>query len=128
VKILVDTHAYIWWGIDPARLSTRAAEALSSSENEVYVSVVSLWEIMIKSKLGKLELPVPLQIYMARQREENLVQTLSVTEAHVYAHATLSDLHKDPFDRMLVAQALAERLTLVTRDARIRDYGLPTLW
>ena len=128
MRLLVDTHAYLWWGIDPSKLSTRAAEALSNSENEIYVSVASLWEIMVKSKLGKLELPVSLQIYAARQREENLVQTLAITEAHVYAHATLSDLHKDPFDRMLVAQSLSEGLTLVTRDARIREYGLPTFW
>ena len=128
MRLLVDTHAYLWWGIEPSKLSARAAHALSNSENEVYVSVASLWEIMVKTKLGKLELPVPLQLYATRQREENLVQTLPITEAHVYAHAALRDLHKDPFDRMLVAQALAEGLTLVTRDARIQEYGLPTFW
>jgi PIN domain nuclease of toxin-antitoxin system len=128
LKLLLDTHTYIWWGVDPAKLSTRVAETLSSPESEVYVSVASLWEIVIKSQLGKLTLPVSLQIFAARLREENLVRTLPVAEAHVYAHTTLSAIHRDPFDRMLVAQALAEGLVLVTRDPHIRDYGIPTLW
>jgi PIN domain nuclease of toxin-antitoxin system len=128
MRLLVDTHAYIWWGVDPAKLSTRAAEALSRSENEIHVSVASLWEIVIKSQLGKLTLPVSVQVFAARLREENLVRTLPIMEAHVYAHTTLSSIHRDPFDRMLVAQSLAEGLVLVTNDPRIRDYGIPTLW
>jgi PIN domain nuclease of toxin-antitoxin system len=128
MRLLVDTHAYIWWGIDPAKLSTRAAEALAESESEIYVSVASLWEMAIKTQLGKLTLPVSVQIFAARLRKESLVRTLAVTEAHVYAHTTLSGIHRDPFDRMLVAQSLAESLVLVTHDPRIRDYGIPTLW
>ena len=128
MKLLVDTHAYIWWGIDPNKLSTRAAEALSKSENEIYVSVASLWEMVIKLQLGKLTLPVSVQVYATRLREENFVRTLPVMESHVYAHTTLSAIHRDPFDRMLIAQSLAEGLVLVTSDGRIRDYGIPTLW
>jgi len=128
MKLLVDTHAYIWWGVDPAKLSTRVAEVLSKPESEIYVSAATLWEIVIKSQLGKLTLPVSVQIFASRLREENLVRTLPVTEAHVYTHTTLSGIHRDPFDRMLVAQSLAEGLVLVTRDPRIRDYGVPTLW
>lgn len=128
MKLLLDTHAYLWWGLEPAKLSPRAAEALSRPENEIYVSTVTLWEIVIKTQLGKLTLPVSLPIFAARLREENLVRTLPVTDAHVFAHTTLSGIHRDPFDRMLVAQSLAESLVLVTRDPRIRDYGIPTLW
>jgi PIN domain nuclease of toxin-antitoxin system len=128
MKLLVDTHAYIWWGIDPAKLSTKAADALSKADSEIYVSVASLWEIAIKTQLGKLTLPVSVQVFAARLREENLVRTLPVMDAHVYAHTTLSPIHRDPFDRMLVAQSLAEGLVLVTSDGRIRDYGIPTLW
>jgi PIN domain nuclease of toxin-antitoxin system len=128
MKLLLDTHAYIWWGIDPAKLTPRVAEALSQPESEIYVSVASLWEIVIKSQLGKLTLPVSVQIFAARLREENLVRTLHVTESHVYAHTTLSGVHRDPFDRMLVAQSLAEGFVLVTRDPRIRDYGISVLW
>lgn len=128
MKLLLDTHAYIWWGVDPDKLSATAAAALSEPESEIYVSVASLWEIAIKLQLGKLTLPVPVPVFAARLREENLVRTLSVTEAHVFAHTTLSAIHRDPFDRMLVAQSLAESLVLVTRDPRIRDYGIPTLW
>lgn len=128
MKLLVDTHTYLWWGIDPPKLSTRAAEALSESKSEIYVSVVSLWEIAIKTQLGKLSLPVSLQIFATRLREENLVRTLPITESHVYAHTTLASIHRDPFDRMLVAQSLAEGLVVVTSDPRIREYGIPTLW
>jgi PIN domain nuclease of toxin-antitoxin system len=128
MKLLVDTHTYIWWGIDPAKLSLTAADALSQTESEIYVSVVSLWEMAIKSQLGKLTLPVPLQVFAARLREENRVRTLPVAETHVYAHTALSAIHRDPFDRMLVAQSLSEGLVLVTRDPRIREYGIPTLW
>jgi PIN domain nuclease of toxin-antitoxin system len=128
MKLLVDTHAYIWWGVDPVKLSTRAAEALSKPENEIYVSVASLWEITIKSQLGKLSLPVSVQVFVARLREENFVRTLPIMEAHVYAHTTLGAIHRDPFDRMLIAQSLAEGLMLMTNDPRIRDYGIPTLW
>jgi|SRR6476661_2234024 len=128
MKLLVDTHAYIWWGIDPDKLSARAAEALSKPENEIYVSVASLWEMVIKLQLGKLTLPVSVQVYATRLREESLVRTLPIMESHVYAHTTLSAIHRDPFDRMLIAQSLAEGLVLVTSDGRIRDYGIPTLW
>jgi PIN domain nuclease of toxin-antitoxin system len=128
LKLLLDTHAYIWWGLEPNKLSPKAAGALSDSESEIYVSVASLWEIVIKSNLGKLSLPVSLQIFAARMREENSVKTLHVTEAHVHAHSTLSDIHRDPFDRMLIAQSLAENFVLVTRDPVIRGYGVPTLW
>ena len=128
MKLLVDTHAYIWWGVDPIKLSKKAAEALSRPDSEIYVSVASLWEIVIKSQLGKLKLPVSPQVFAARLREENLVRTLPILETHVYAHTTLSAIHRDPFDRMLIAQSLAEGLVLLTNDPRIRDYGIPTLW
>jgi PIN domain nuclease of toxin-antitoxin system len=128
MKLLVDTHAYIWWGLDPNKLSVRAAEALSKPENEIYVSVASLWEMVIKLQLGKLTLPVSVQVFATRLREENLVRTLPIMESHVYAHTTLSAIHRDPFDRMLIAQSLAEGLMLVTNDGHIRDYGIPTLW
>ena len=128
MKLLLDTHAYIWWGLEPAKLSPRAAAALAEPTNEIYVSVASLWELIIKSQLGKLTLPVSVQIFAARLREENFVRTLVITEAHVHAHTTLGSIHRDPFDRMLVAQSVAEGLVLVTRDPNIRDYGSPTLW
>ena len=128
MKLLVDTHAYIWWGVDPVKLSTKAAKALAEPENEIYVSVASLWEIVIKSQLGKLTLPVSLQEFAARQHDENRVRTLPVTDIHVYAHTTLATIHRDPFDRMLISQSMAEGLVLVTRDPHIRSYGIPILW
>ena len=82
--------------------------ALSDSENEVFVSVASLWEMAIKSQIGKLTLPVSLQAYATKLRDENQVRTLSITDVHVHAHADLGAIHRDPFDRMLVAQSLAE--------------------
>lgn len=94
----------------------------------VVVSVASMWEITIKSRLGKLTLPVPLALLVERHRQESGVRFLPIVEAHVHAHETLAGVHRDPFDRMLVAQAAAEGMVIVTRDPLIQQYDVPTLW
>jgi PIN domain nuclease of toxin-antitoxin system len=128
VKLLLDTHAYLWWGLEPARLPPRATQALLDIENEVFVSVASLWEIAIKVQLAKLALPVPLDEYTATLREQSSIRLMRIEENHVYAHKHLAQAHRDPFDRMLVAQATVENCLLVTRDPQIQEYGIPTLW
>ena len=102
MKLLVDTHAYIWWGVDPVKLSTRAAAAsLAKPESEIYVSAASLWEIMIKSQLGKLTSPPsPRQVFAARLREENLVQNPAASWRLTWTRTRhLGAFHRDPFDR-----------------------------
>jgi len=122
VRLLLDTHALLWWLADDARLERSAVEAISDAEI-VAVSAASAWEIGIKQAIGKLDGPDDLSAEMAT----NGFIELPVTVAHALAAGALPPLHADPFDRMLVAQARAEGFTLVTRDQRLADYGIAHL-
>jgi PIN domain nuclease of toxin-antitoxin system len=122
VKLLLDTHALLWWLSDDARLGTAAAEAIAGAD-VVAVSAVSAWEIGIKQAIGKLRGPDDL----AAQIAANGFTELPVTVAHALAAGALPPHHADPFDRMLVAQAQLETLTLVSRDDRLADYGIALL-
>jgi PIN domain nuclease of toxin-antitoxin system len=128
MKVLLDTHAFLWWITDDGQLSTLAREAIGASENHVFVSAASAWEIFTKSRIGRLPLPQPVDGFIARHLEENAFQPLSITMRHTFELETLPDLHRDPFDRMLIAQALAEEMSLVTGDQAIRAYPVSTIW
>lgn len=119
MNLLLDTHVLIWWLADPGRLSERARSAIGDGGNIVFVSAVSVWEMAIKSALGKLRRPDDLEAQMKRERFEEL----PIRHAHAQAVGDLRLLHRDPFDRMLIAQARAESLTLVTDDAKVLGYG-----
>lgn len=112
----------------PQKLSTRAFEACTDLKNELYLSVVSAWEILIKEQIGKLRLTVSLEDMLSRQREQNFLKILSVELDHVLSLGTLPPHHGDPFDRLLIAQAQIESLTLVTRDTKIGKYSANVLW
>lgn len=118
MKILLDTHIYIWWLMESTRLS-EAARRMIRTADEVYVSTASLWEAAIKSTTGKLEADIE---DLRLQVERNNFRVLPVDETHVCTVARLPLLHKDPFDRMLVAQALTEPLHLMTGDRRLPQY------
>ncbi|WP_370325089.1 type II toxin-antitoxin system VapC family toxin [Euzebya sp.] len=120
--MLLDTHVLLWWLADDERLGHRAREAIAEAEL-VVVSAVSAWEIGIKQALGKLTGPEDL----AREMSDNAFTALSVSVRHVLAAARLPAHHQDPFDRMLVAQANAEDLVLVTQDDHIRTYDVTIL-
>ena len=123
MNLLLDTHALLWWlGADPT-LSEAAKAAIASPANTVFVSAAVVWEIRIKQAIGKLEVPASFQQVLADQPFEGLPVTLD----HAHALADLPMIHRDPFDRLLVAQAQLERLTIVTRDAFISEYGVPTI-
>ena len=122
-RLLLDTHALLWWIATPERLNERTHEAISDLNNDVFVSAVSGWEIALKSNLGKLEAPDNLQ---AKALESGFT-LLNVTFSHGVQAGSLPLHHRDPFDRLLIAQAQTEGLLLVTRDARIRRYGLQTM-
>jgi PIN domain nuclease of toxin-antitoxin system len=128
VKLLLDTHAFIWWDQAPDRLSSRALRAISRSSSEVFLSVVSLWEIAVKSAAGRLELGAPVRASVEAQQERNALRLLPVEPAHVWALDELPGTRGDPFDRMLAAQAAHEGMVLVTRDARMRELRVRTLW
>jgi PIN domain nuclease of toxin-antitoxin system len=120
---LLDTHALIWWVENNQTLSEAAKTAISDPRWPVFVSAASVWEISIKENSGKLRAPADLLAQIDSHGFEHLAITLS----HAYAAGALPRHHDDPFDRMLVAQAIAEKLTIVTRDPRIAQYGIPTL-
>jgi PIN domain nuclease of toxin-antitoxin system len=127
MKLLLDTHAFIWWDSDPAQLSPPVLAALRDPANEVWLSVTSVWEMVVKAQLGKLALRVPLAAIVAEQQANGL-QVLPVTLAHTLAVEGLPPIHKDPFDRMLIAQANVEGAELVSADRVVRQYLVRVFW
>jgi PIN domain nuclease of toxin-antitoxin system len=128
VTLLLDTHAFLWWIEDNPRLSAPARTAIADPDAEVYLSAASGWEIAIKAGLGRLTLPDNLSAFMSEQLEKNDFRVLPIRLAHALNLRDLPDLHRDPFDRMLVAQCRTEGLALVTADTAFRGYELETVW
>lgn len=128
MRVLFDTHAFIWWDSEPTRLSAKALDLCRNPGNVLLLSVASVWEMEIKRQLGKLTLRTPLAEIVEHQHSANGLILLDVQLPHVLRLADLPPIHKDPFDRLLVAQALAEAATLVTADPVVRQYPAPVLW
>ena len=118
MRLLLDTHVFLWWLADDRRLDSEEREAIRNPENDVYLSAASVWEIVIKQALGRLRTPEPASTAALRLG----LQPLPITFEHAEATAALPPLHNDPFDRLLMAQARAESLTLVSHDPAIRAY------
>lgn len=127
MRLLLDTHVFLWYISAAPQLPTAFRDAIRDPASEVYLSVASVWEAVIKYALGKLPLPQPPQEYLPRQREAHQVATLPIEEAAISLLAGLPPLHRDPFDRILVAQALQHGLTLLTVDDAVRAYPVPQL-
>jgi PIN domain nuclease of toxin-antitoxin system len=123
MRLLLDTHVLLWWLDDSEALSRNARSVIADPENAVYVSAVSVWEIVLKASAGKLDIPVDWADAIA----EEPFRHLSVTREHALKVAELPPLHRDPFDRLLVAQSLVEELVLVTHDPDLTRYGISTL-
>ena len=128
MRILLDTCTFIWLAEGDPDLSSRAQEAIVDPSNEVYLSPASVWEIVIKQSLGRLELKLPAERYVPEQRHLHRVDTLAVTEEAALQLGKLPNHHRDPFDRLLVAQAVAEGCTIATPDPLIRRYPVSTIW
>lgn len=128
MKLLIDTHTFLWLAADSSKLSPKAQQLLSDDTNEIYLSVASLWEMAIKIGLGKLQVAKPLAALVAEQQQANRIQLLFIQPGHTFAVQDLPPHHKDPFDRMLVMQAQAESLTLVTQDSTLNRYLLSIVW
>ena len=128
MKLLLDTHALIWWDEKPARLGSKARAACLDSANELWLSVASVWEIQIKMMLGRLALRQPLKPLIEDQVKRNGMLILPVKFEHVLRLESLPERHKDPFDRLLVAQALEENCVLVSHDPMIAQYPVTTVW
>jgi PIN domain nuclease of toxin-antitoxin system len=123
VNLLLDTHALLWWLEDSKSLKGPAREAIMDAGNLVFVSAATVWEIRIKHALGKLSLPPDFREVLRAQP----FLFLDITAEHAHAVGELPGHHRDPFDRMLVAQARIERLTLVSHDTRFASYGVPLI-
>lgn len=127
MRLLLDTHVFLWFISGDGRLSESRQNVIRDLDNEVYVSVVSLWEAIVKYQLGKLPLPQPPESYLPTQREQHQMASLSLDEASVSRLADLPAIHRDPFDRMLVCQAIQHDLIIATVDDRIARYPVQVL-
>lgn len=127
MKLLLDTHIFIWWAHQPEKLSPAALSALEDNANELLLSVVSVWEMQIKIQLGKLKLNLPLRELLKNQQETNDLTVSALALTHVLAMEALPFHHKDPFDRLLIAQSIEEGLTIVTADSQFSSYSVKLL-
>ena len=123
MNLLLDTHTVLWWLSDDPALSEPARAAIADPENTVFLSAVVVWEIRIKQSIGKLDLPDDFGEVLDEQR----FAELAVTVDHAHTIAELPAAHRDPFDRMLVAQAMVEHMAIVTRDRSIADYDVEVI-
>lgn len=128
MRLLLDTHVFLWWIADDERLSSKARRAIGDGRNEVLVSAVSAWEIVVKHELGRLTLPEAPDKFVPNQLRANAFGALPATVSHALAVARLPALHRDPFDRLLIAQAMVESLTLVSADEDLRRYPVRVTW
>jgi PIN domain nuclease of toxin-antitoxin system len=127
MRILLDTHIFLWFISGDTQLSTDVRDAIRDPANEVYLSAVSLWEAIVKYQLGKLPLPEHPETYLPKQRDLHQIASLPLDESSVIQLAKLPPLHRDPFDRMLICQALQYYLTLATVDTAIRAYSVSVM-
>ena len=128
MKLLLDTHTFIWWDSEPAKLSPQALTLCQDRKNSLLLSVASVWEMQIKLQLGKLKLNLSLAELIESQQQTNNIEILPVTLVHVLALQSLPPHHKDPFDRLLIVQANVEDAVLVSNDPVFVKYAVQVLW
>jgi PIN domain nuclease of toxin-antitoxin system len=127
MRILLDTHIFLWFINGDTRLSTDIRDKICDADNEVYLSSVSIWEAIVKHQLGKLPLPELPETYLPKQRDLHEISSLALDENSVVQLAKLPPLHRDPFDRMLICQALQNGLIIATVDTAVRAYSVSVL-
>ena len=128
MNLLLDTHTFLWHTLNDRRLSAAARALVVDPNNIISISPASYWEIAIKVRTGKYTLPGPYEDFMRRQMLRNKIDVLHITVSHTAVVATLPLHHRDPFDRLLIAQSLAEQVPLVSVDALFDRYGVTRLW
>ena len=128
MRLLLDTHVFLWWHSERSKLSSKVLALCEDMTNDLYLSLASVWEIQIKLQLGKLKLAHDLNQIIERELRENVMTLLPIHQTHIYGLANLPAHHRDPFDRILIAQAQVEAFTLLTQDALITQYPVSTLW
>jgi PIN domain nuclease of toxin-antitoxin system len=128
MRLLLDTHAFLWFVWGAPELSSKARSLIEDRGNQSFVSIASLWEIAIKVGIGKLVLARPLDSFLIERLDGNGFDTLPIERSHIVRLATLPIHHRDPFDRLLVVQCLAEAMPLVSADSAFDAYGVQRLW
>jgi PIN domain nuclease of toxin-antitoxin system len=128
VKVLLDTHVFLWAISEPERLSPRARQAIEDPRNTRLVSAASAWEILIKVQAKRLKLPSNAAAFVTRQISQIAAEVLDIRMQHVLRILTLPALHRDPFDRMLIAQSQVERAPLITADPLMARYPVDIVW
>lgn len=128
MRILLDTHAFLWTALGSPQLSENATNLFLEDQNELYLSIASLWEMAIKSSLGKLTFQKPMESYVLDLLQENAIQLLPIDFRHVMRISSLPFHHRDPFDRLIVSQAIEEKIALLSCDVVFDAYGIDRLW
>lgn len=128
MKVLLDTHAFLWWITDDTKLSDPAREIMGNGENTLFLSAASTWEIAIKARLGRLKIPDQPDRFISEQMLQNAIQGLPIQISHSLHVYHLPPHHQDPFDRLLVAQTKLENLTLLSADQHMRKYEVKVIW
>jgi len=128
VRVLIDTHVFLWWDRQLRRLSRPLQAALADEANDIFVSAASVWELAIKVGNNKLSMSDPLDVFVSKWTSAYQLNPLPVQNAHALAVVALPPHHKDPFDRLLIAQAMVERMTVVTSDIKLARYTVPIVW
>ena len=128
MRLLLDTHAFLWWVADDRRLSRKARAAIASRDSACFLSMASVWEMAIKVGLDRLELPSSVDRFVSEQMAANAFEPLPIDLGHAGDVARLPFHHRDPFDRLLVAQALGEGLTIVSAEPVFGKYGVKRIW
>lgn len=128
MRLLLDTQCWLWWFVQPEKLSENVIEQIANESNEVWFSVASVWEMGIKVSIGKLPLPEQIDDYVSTRMTRLGARSLEINASHVLRAAALPLHHRDPFDRMLIAQAQVEDMTLVSADSIFNQYEVSLLW
>jgi PIN domain nuclease of toxin-antitoxin system len=128
MKILLDTHTFLWWITNDPHLSTRASQVIADVSHDVFISAASCWEIAMKAQRGRLILPDTPEKYISQQIHINNFQSLPIYVSHALQVYNLPDLHRDPFDRLLIAQSQVEGFPIVSGDAEIARYDVNVIW
>jgi PIN domain nuclease of toxin-antitoxin system len=128
MRLLLDTHTFLWWINNDTLLSDSARIAISSERNECFLSLASCWELAIKASIGKLRLTKPVERFIPEELNANDFQLLSIDFRHIAKVESLPFHHRDPFDRLLVAQVLTEKMTIISADDMLSEYGVKRLW
>ena len=127
MNLLVDTHALIWFITDNNKLPINTKKFIESNDNDCYVSIATFWEIGIKNSIGRLDLNSDLQ-KIFQLIEESGFDILPITTNHILQNADLELYHQDPFDRIIIAQAMVEKMTIITKDTQFKNYNIPIVW